>query len=164
MPTRQLPHIEDMSAGFVAATIHFDTALPVEGEPKSVRSLLNVIVPVGIKDLQAAMVHEQFRFDPDSLSGHGAPPFVLMVFLRIALGIFVEDPPLFGILTEMAPRFSELNKVRVISEQLGKYEGYVISSRFLKGRWIYKISISEDPSKPDTFDNWIPEECLELAR
>jgi hypothetical protein len=68
----------------------------------------------------------------------------------------------------MAPRFSEMNKVRVIDEQFGKsYEGYVIAFLFRDGRWIYKISISEDRTSADpsgTFDNWIPEECLELAK
>lgn len=64
----------------------------------------------------------------------------------------------------MSPRFSEMNKVRVICGSFGKYEGYVIASQLRDGRWIYKISISEDPSKSETFDNWIPEECLELAR
>jgi hypothetical protein len=49
-------------------------------------------------------------------------------------------------------------------EKFGKYEGYVIASQFRDDRWIYKISISEDPSKSDTFDNWIPEESLELVR
>ena len=64
----------------------------------------------------------------------------------------------------MSPRFSEMSKVRVICEQFGDYVGYVIASLFRDGRWIYKISISEDPRKPETFDNWIPEECLELTR
>jgi hypothetical protein len=64
----------------------------------------------------------------------------------------------------MAPRFSEMNKVQVICEQFGKYEGYVITSQLRDGRWIYKISMSEDPREPETFDNWIPEECLELTR
>lgn len=64
----------------------------------------------------------------------------------------------------MAPRFPELTKVRVIREDLGDYEGYVIASQFRQGRWIYKISISEDPKKPETFDNWIPEDCLEKVR
>ena len=64
----------------------------------------------------------------------------------------------------MEPRFSELNKVRITNEQFGEYEGYVIASLFRDGRWIYKLSISEDPRKLDTFDNWIPEECLELTR
>jgi len=64
----------------------------------------------------------------------------------------------------MEPRFSELNKVRVTCEQFGKWEGYVIASLFRDGRWIYKVSISDDPRKRDTFDNWIPEECLELTR
>lgn len=61
----------------------------------------------------------------------------------------------------MQPRFSELNKVRVIGPEFGEFEGYVIASQFRDGRWIYKISISEDPKKPESFDNWIPEECLE---
>ena len=84
--------------------------------------------------------------------------------MRITLEISVEDPSLSGILQEMAPRFSEMNKVRVICEQFGKYEGYVIASQLRNGRWIYKISISEDSSKSETFDNWIPEKCLKLAR
>jgi hypothetical protein len=64
----------------------------------------------------------------------------------------------------MTPRFSEMNKVRVICEQFGKYEGYVITSQLRDGRWVYKISISDDPNEPKTFDNWIPEECLEPTR
>jgi len=80
------------------------------------------------------------------------------------VSICIEDASLFGILTRMAPRFSEMNKVRVNCEKFGKYEGYVIASQFRDDRWIYKISISEDPSKSDTFDNWIPEESLELAK
>jgi len=83
---------------------------------------------------------------------------------KTAWGISVEDSSLFGILLEMAPRFSEMNKVRVICEQFGDYEGYVIASQLRDGRWIYKISISEDPRKSDTFDNWIPEECLDLTK
>jgi hypothetical protein len=63
----------------------------------------------------------------------------------------------------MRPRFSELNKVRVDSERFGEFQGYVIASQFREGRWIYKISISEDPKKPDSFDNWIPEEYLTLV-
>jgi hypothetical protein len=68
------------------------------------------------------------------------------------------------ILPPMEPRFSELNKVRVICDRLGNDEGYVIASQFKDGRWIYKISISEDPKSSKTFDNWIPEECLQLTR
>jgi len=78
--------------------------------------------------------------------------------------MLIEAPTHFGILPEMEPRFSELNKVRVICKEFGNLEGYVIDWQFRDGRWIYKISISEDPSQPDTFDNWIPEECLELTR
>ena len=83
--------------------------------------------------------------------------------MKIVLGISVERPLLFGIIPGMSPRFSEMNKVRVVCERLGKYEGYVIASQLRDGRWIYKISISEDPSKSETFDSWIPEECLDLA-
>ena len=64
----------------------------------------------------------------------------------------------------MAPRFSEMCKVHVIDERFGDYEGYVISSQFRDGRWIYKVSISENPSTFDSFDNWIPEDCLEKVR
>jgi hypothetical protein len=56
-----------------------------------------------------------------------------------------------------------MNKVRVICQEFGNFEGYVIASQFRDDRWIYKISLSEDPHKADTFDNWIPEECLEKA-
>jgi hypothetical protein len=64
----------------------------------------------------------------------------------------------------MEPRFSELNKVRVICDRLGNDEGYVIAAQFKDGRWIYKISISEHPKSSETIDNWVPEECLELTR
>jgi hypothetical protein len=76
----------------------------------------------------------------------------------------VENPSLFGILTEMSPRFSEMNKVRVNDRENEPYEGYVIASQFRDGRWIYKLSISEDPSKLETYDNWLPEEWLELTK
>ncbi len=80
-------------------------------------------------------------------------------------GEFALRPlPIFSILGTMQPRFSELDKVRVVSEQFGEFGGYVIGSQFRDGRWIHKISISEDPKKPESFDNWIPEECLELTR
>jgi len=78
-------------------------------------------------------------------------------------GISVENVFLFGILPEMSPRFSEMNNVRVIKEDFGECEGYVIASQFRDGRWIYKLSISEDPTKPETYDNWLPEEWLERA-
>lgn len=64
----------------------------------------------------------------------------------------------------MNARFSILAKVWVTREEFGKYEGFVIGAEFRDDRWIYKLSIAEDPMKPETFDNWIPEECLELAR
>lgn len=76
----------------------------------------------------------------------------------------VENRSLFGILTKMSPRFSEMNKVRVNDRENEPYEGYVIASQFRDGRWIYKISISEDPSKSETHDNWLPEEWLELTK
>ena len=57
-----------------------------------------------------------------------------------------------------------MNKVRVTGEQSGDYEGYVIGSQFRDGRWIYKISVSLDPSTAETFDNWVPEEWLELTK
>ena len=76
----------------------------------------------------------------------------------------VECPSLFGILTEMSPRFSEMNKVRVNDGENAPYEGYVVDSQFRDGRWTYKLSISEDPTKSETYDNWLPEEWLELTK
>ncbi len=64
----------------------------------------------------------------------------------------------------MPPRFSEMNKVRTTGEEFGEWEGYVVASLFRDGRWIYKISLTDDPRKLDTFDNWIPEEFLELTK
>jgi hypothetical protein len=84
--------------------------------------------------------------------------------VKLALGISVENLSLFGILSEMTPRYSEMNKVRVIKEDFGECEGYIIASQFRDGRWIYKISVSEDLGKPETYDNWLPEEWLELAK
>ena len=66
-----------------------------------------------------------------------------------------------------SPRFSEMNKVRSNDKRFKDCEGYVIASRFKDGRWIYKISISTNPRSLDpasTFDNWLPEELLELAK
>jgi hypothetical protein len=63
----------------------------------------------------------------------------------------------------MQPRFTELNKVRVTSKEFGAFEGYVIAWVLRDGRWIYKVSITEQPHKGDSFDNWIPEEFLELV-
>jgi hypothetical protein len=63
----------------------------------------------------------------------------------------------------MEPKFSEMNKVRITNADLGDFEGYVIASQLRDGRWIYKLSISEDPANRHSFDNWIPEEFLEKA-
>lgn len=61
-----------------------------------------------------------------------------------------------------------MSKVRPTDKQrFGDYEGYVIASLFKDGRWIDKLSISEDPRSLDrstTFDNWLPEEALELVK
>ena len=57
-----------------------------------------------------------------------------------------------------------MHKVRVIREDFGECEGYVIASLFRDGRWIYKISISEGPGPAETYDNWLPEEWLERTR
>jgi hypothetical protein len=85
-------------------------------------------------------------------------------FRGSSVGISIENPSFFGILSEMSPRFSEMNKVRVIKRDFGECEGFVIASQFRDGRWIYKLSISEDPKKSETYDNWLPEVWLELAR
>ena len=80
------------------------------------------------------------------------------------LQFLIEPRALSAILPHMEPRFSEMNKVRVICDRLGNDEGYVIASQFKDGRWIYKICISDGPKTSDIFDNWIPEECLQLTR
>jgi hypothetical protein len=86
------------------------------------------------------------------------------LFVKTALRISVENRSIFGILAEMSPRFLEMNKVRVNDRENAPYEGYVIGSQFRDGRWIYKLSISEDPKKSETYDNWAPEEWLELTK
>ena len=79
-------------------------------------------------------------------------------------GISVENLLFSAILPQMSPRFSEMNKVRVNDRENEPYEGYVIDSQFQDDRWIYKLSISEDPRKQKTYDNWLPEEWLELTK
>jgi hypothetical protein len=64
----------------------------------------------------------------------------------------------------MEPRFSEMNKVRVKCAETGDYEGYVIAWQFRDGRWIYKLSVPDEPPSKDTYDNWVPEEWLELTK
>jgi len=64
----------------------------------------------------------------------------------------------------MEPRFSEMNKVSVNDGKNEPYVGYVIKSLFKDGRWIYKISISEDPRKTETWDNWAPEKWMTLTK
>ncbi len=63
----------------------------------------------------------------------------------------------------MEPKFSEMNKVRVIDGSNDPYEGYVIASQLRDGRWIYKLSRPVDGS-PETYDNWVPEEWLQKVR
>jgi len=64
----------------------------------------------------------------------------------------------------MSPRFSELNKVKVTPPTSEQWEGYVIASQFREGRWIYKLSMTEDPRKSESFDCWFPEAWLELTK
>ena len=64
----------------------------------------------------------------------------------------------------MEPRFSEMSKVRVTDGENKPYEGYAIASQFRDGRWLYKISISEDPRTSDTYDNWVPENWIQKAK
>ena len=64
----------------------------------------------------------------------------------------------------MSPRFSELNKVKVTPPTAEQWDGYVIAPQFKDGRWIYKLSMTEDPRKSESFDCWFPEEWLELTK
>lgn len=71
----------------------------------------------------------------------------------------------FGILAEVnAPRFSEMNKVRVTGKTAEPYAGYVSASQFKDGRWIYKLSITDEDRPGETYDNWVPEEWCELTK
>ena len=76
----------------------------------------------------------------------------------------LDLPAWFEILEPMSPRFSELNRVKVALPESEQWEGYVISSQFRDGRWIYKISMTEDPKKAESYDCWFPEEWLELIK
>jgi hypothetical protein len=66
----------------------------------------------------------------------------------------------------MAPKFKELDKVRLIQKEFGNAEGYVIGSQVRGERWIYKISFPnpDDAKGLETYDNWIPEEWIEKTR
>jgi len=64
----------------------------------------------------------------------------------------------------MAALFSEMNKVSVNDGKNEPYVGYVVGSEFDKGRWIYKISITENPPAKGTWDNWAPEEWMTLTK
>ena len=59
-----------------------------------------------------------------------------------------------------------MNKIRVTHAGFGNAEGYVIGSQFRDGRWVYKISFlnPDDPKGQQTYDNWIPEDWLELTK
>ena len=62
------------------------------------------------------------------------------------------------------PKFSEMQKVRTCAPDYGSgIEGYVIASKFHECRWIYKISLPNPDEKDATYDNWVPEEHLEIA-
>jgi len=64
---------------------------------------------------------------------------------------FALKPP-FQNTCRMAPRFAEMNKVRVIGEEFeDSYEGYVIASLFRDGRWVYKISHFRRSNKHRSF-------------
>jgi hypothetical protein len=63
-----------------------------------------------------------------------------------------------------SPRFSDLNKVRVNDKSNEPYMGYVVGSLFKDGRWLYKISISDDPRSKETWDNWVAEKWLEPTK
>ena len=85
--------------------------------------------------------------------------------LNVRPQFLVEAGVICGILAAVkAPRFSELNKVCVNDQTNEPYTGFVIGSLFKDGRWIYKLSISEDPRKLDSYDNWVPEEWCERTK
>ena len=105
----------------------------------------------------SAWPHGGFYLNPDSS---------LSIFrsIKICNPCDLEIPPRFEILAAMSPRFSELNKVEVMSPTSERWEGYVIASQFRDGRWMYKISMTEDPQKSKSFDCWFPEEWLQATK
>jgi hypothetical protein len=55
------------------------------------------------------------------------------------------------------PKYGEMAKVCVKSPDASAFVGYVIASKWdaPEGRWLYKVSLSEDDRDPNTFDNWV---------
>ena len=63
------------------------------------------------------------------------------------------------------PKFSEMQKVRTcVPVYDSQMVGYVIANKFHEGRWIYKISLPNPDEKDAMYDNWVPEDHLEIAK
>ncbi len=56
------------------------------------------------------------------------------------------------------PEYEELAKVRMEFPESDAFVGFVIDHKWdaPAGRWLYKVSLSEDDQTDDTFDNWAP--------
>jgi hypothetical protein len=76
----------------------------------------------------------------------------------------LSDHEYWAGMSPLIPRFSDLSKVRVTCEECEPYEGYIVGSQLRDGRWIYKISVPDDLRGTETYDNWVPEEWLELVK
>ena len=70
LPSGQFPHVKNVGTEFAPTGGSFHRTFRIEREPESVRSLINVVVLVGVKHLDAAAFEEQFRVNPGRLSGH----------------------------------------------------------------------------------------------
>lgn len=73
------------------------------------------------------------------------------------------DTPRRAVRNMQESLFSEMSKVRVTDPKQIPMEGYVIESRFLDGRWLYKVSLPDPGSRGGTFDNWYDETALSPA-
>lgn len=60
------------------------------------------------------------------------------------------------------PKFQELDQVKATFPEGLSADGYVIGSLLKEGRWLYKVSCADPDAAGESFDNWIPEEWLEL--
>ena len=64
------------------------------------------------------------------------------------------------------PEYGDMAKVRVNFPNASPFVGYVIATKWdaPEGRWLYKVSLSEDDRNPDTFDNWVIVELITPER
>lgn len=62
----------------------------------------------------------------------------------------------------MKPKFSEMARVLVKfpGDDMPPVDGYVVSSEWQEGRWVYEISFPDPDNPGGSYENWAPEEWL----